>query len=253
MERETGISERRYSRWAQSFVPFLLASLLGSGEARGQRVYQRGSELVREDAQGRPSSLGPGFNSIPISDHEFLLIRGARVHGEPSSCEDPAAKNRVVVYDIRTNKESLFFDKPLSSHMIPHGAACAYERADLSPSGSTLYVVSPCSITSGCLAIINLPTGKVRYVPGAMDIFVIRGGSNAGDLIYMCRLNRKPTEDDPRVADYAYIHARPDGSRIAIISHEDLVLDGGNAPAPILRAYLRSIHGRIFAQGEWVP
>jgi len=86
-----------------------------------------------------------------------------------------------------------------------------------------------------------------------MDVFVIRGGSNAGDLIYMSRLNRRPTEDDPRVAHYAYVHARPDGSRIAIISHEDLVLDGGNAPAPILRAYLRSIHGRIFAQGEWIP
>jgi len=253
VEHGTGAEGRRYSRLAHSFVPFFLASFFGLPNVHAQRVYERGPELMLEDAQGRLSSLGQGFNSIPISDHEFLLIRGPRVHGEQSSCEEPAAKNRVVVYDTRTKKESLLFDKPLTGPVIPHGAACAYEHADLSPSGSTLYIVSPCSITSGCLAIADLPTGEVRYVPGAMDVFVVRGGSNAGDLIYMCRLNRKPTEDDPRVADYAYIHARPDGSRIAIISHEDLVLDGGNAPAPILRAYLRSIHGRIFAQGEWVP
>jgi hypothetical protein len=137
--------------------------------------------------------------------------------------------------------------------MIGHDAACVYEHADLSPSGSTLYIVSPCYATSGCLAIINLPTGGVRYVPGAMDVFVIRGGSNAGDLIYMRRLDRKPTDDDPRMDDYAYIHARPDGSQIAIVSNEALVLVGGNAPAPILRTYLRRIHGRIFVQGEWVP
>jgi hypothetical protein len=86
-----------------------------------------------------------------------------------------------------------------------------------------------------------------------MDVFVIRGGPNAGDLIFMRRLDRKPTDDDPRVDDYAHVHARPNGSQIAVISSEDLVLDGGNAPAPNLRAYLRRIHGRIFAQSEWVP
>jgi hypothetical protein len=221
---------------------------------KAQRIYEQGPNLMLEDSQGRQSSLGPGFNSVPISDHEFLLIRGARMgYGEESSCERAAARNRVVVYNTRTNKESLLFDKPLADRMMGHDAACVYEHADLSPSGSTLYIVSPCDVTSGCLAVINLPTVAVRYVPGAMDVFVIRSGSRAGDLIYMCRLNRKPTENDPRVADYAYIHAKPDGSQIAIISHEELVLAGRNAPAPILRAYLRTIRGRIFVQGEWVP
>jgi hypothetical protein len=171
-------------------------------------------------------------------------------YGEESSCERPAAKNLVVVYDTKTNKESVLYDKPLSDRMMGHDAACVYEHADLSLSRSTLYIVSPCYATSGCLAIIDLPTGGVKYVPGPMDAFVIRGGSHAGDLIYMCRLDRKPSDDDPRAGDYAYIHARPDGAQIAIISNESL--DGGNAPAPILRTYLRSVHGRIFVQGEWV-
>ncbi|HEY6345673.1 MAG TPA: hypothetical protein VIY49_29590 [Bryobacteraceae bacterium] len=82
---------------------------------------------------------------------------------------------------------------------------------------------------------------------------MIRGGSRSGDLIYMRRLNREPTEADPRIADYKYIHARPDGTQIAIISGEDLVLVGANGAAPILRNYLRRLHGRIFVQGEWVP
>ena len=174
-------------------------------------------------------------------------------YGEEASCERPGAKNRVVVYDTLTNKDSILFNKTLSDQIMGHDAACVYERADLSPSGSTLYIVSPCYATSGCLAVIDLPTGAVRYVPGAMDVFVIRGGPQAGDIISMRRLDRKPTEADPRMADYAYVHARPDGSVIAVISHEDLVLAGGKAPAPRLRAYLRRIHGRIYAQGDWIP
>jgi hypothetical protein len=228
-----------------------LASLMA---LRAQRVHQQGNELVLEDSQGQRTSLGKGFNAVPISQHEFLIIRGAQMgYGEESSCERPDAMNRVVIYDTTTHKDLILFDKPISNPDLAHDGACVYEHADLSPSGSTLYLVSPCYATSGCLAVINLATGKAKYIPGAMDVFVIRGGNNAGDLIYMCRLNRKPTEADPRIADYAYIHARPDGSLITVISHEDLVPGGGNAPAPILRAYLRRIHGRIYAQGEWVP
>jgi hypothetical protein len=237
-----------------SLVPFFFASFFGLSESRAQLLYQRGSDLLLKDAQGRLSSLGTGFNPVPISDHKFLLIRGAQMgYGEESSCERPAAKNSVVVYDTITNEESLLFDKPLSERMMGHDAACVYEHADLSPSGSTLYIVSPCYATSGCLAIIDLNAGGVKYVPGAMDVFVVRGGPNAGDLIYCKRLLSKPTKNDPGHPHYPYIHARPDGSRIAIISNEDLALAGGNATAPILRAYLRRIHGRIFVQGEWVP
>lgn len=242
------------ARVMRSLVLFFLASFFVVPEISAQRISERGSDLMLEDAQGRARSLGAGFNPVPISQSRFLLIRGVRMgYGEEASCKRQAAKNRVVVYDTKTNNESLLFDKPLENKMLAHAAACIYEHADLSPSGSTLYIVSPCYVTAGCLAVINLSTGKVSYVSGAMDVFVIRGGPKAGDLIYMRRLNRQPTDDDPRGNDYAYVHARPDGSQIAIISHENLILDGGNAPAPILRAYLRSVHGRIFAQGEWVP
>jgi hypothetical protein len=238
-----------------SLVPFFFISSFGLPESQAQRIYERGPDLILEDTQGRSKSLGKGFNSIPISDHEFLLIRGAQMgYGEESGCERPAAKNRVVLYDTNTNKESLLFDKPIPVLPITaHLTICVYEHADLSPSRSTLYIVTPCYATSGCLAVIDLPTGRVKSVPGAMDVFVIRGGPNDGDLVYCTRLHSKPTKYDPGHYYYPYIHARPDGSRISIISNEDLVLVGGNAPAPILRTYLRGIHGRIFVQGEWVP
>lgn len=196
-----------------SLVPFFFSSLFGLPEARAQRVLQRGPDLIFEDAQGRLSSLGVGFNSVPISDHKFLLIRGAQMgYGEESSRERPTARNRVVVYDSRTNKESLLFDKPLSGRMIPNDGACVYERADLSPSGSTLYIINPCYATSGCLAVVDLPMGTVRYVPGVEDVFVVRGGPDAGDLIYSQRLQSKPTKYDSGHPYYPYIHARPDGS-----------------------------------------
>jgi hypothetical protein len=242
-----------WKNWTRSFGFFWLASFSALPAMCAQHVYQRGTEIMLEDAQGRVRSLGQGFNLVPISDHKFLFIQGARMgYGVESGCEPPTVRNRVVGYDAQTSRELLLFDKPLSPFIGEHGL-CVYEHADLSPSGTTLYIVIPCSVTAGCLAIIDLPSGKIKYVPGAMDVFVIRGGSRSGDLIYNCRLSRKPTEDDPRVADYKYIHARPDGSQIAIISGEALTLVGGNAPAPILRNYLRRLRGRIFVQGEWVP
>jgi len=238
----------------RSFLSLLIVSFSVLPEMSAQRIYERSAEMILEDAGGRVSSLGPGFNSVPISTHKFLFIRGARLgYGEKSSCERPAARNHAVIYDAQANRESSLFDKPLSDRMMGHDAACVYEHADLSPSGSTLYIVSPCYATSGCLAIIDLPSSKVRYVPGVMDVFVIRGGPKAGDLIYSRRLLSKPAAQDVGHPYYPYIHARPDRSQIAIISDEDLVLIGGNAPAPILRNYLRRIHGRIYVQGEWVP
>jgi len=232
----------------------LLVFLLGTPAMRAQRIYERGTHLVLEDAQGRLRSLGPGFNPIPISDHKWLFIRGTRMgYGEEASCERPEARNGIVIYDTRTNKESLLFEKPLAEKMTGHDGACVYESADFSPSETTLYIVSPCSATAGCLDIVDTRTGAVRYVPGVDDVFAVRGGINAGDLIYSRRLMSKPTKDDIGHPYYPYIHARPDGSQIAIISDEDLAVVGGNAPVPILRAWLRSIKGRIFVQGEWIP
>ena len=196
-------------KWASALLLFSPAQLFLLAQLRAPRAYLRGHDLILENAQGQLKSLGAGFNPVPISEDMFLLIRGAQMgYGEESSCESPGSKNRVVVYDIIANKESTLFDKPLSGRIIGLHATCVYEHADLSPSGSILYIVSPCYVTSGCLAVINLPTGIVRYVPGAMDVFVIRGGPKAGDLIYMKR--SWSTSHDAPYTSYPYILARPD-------------------------------------------
>jgi hypothetical protein len=76
-----------------SLVPFFFVSFFGLSESHAQRVYQGGPDHMLEDAQGRLRSLGMGFNSIPISDHEFLLIRGKQMsYGAESGCERPADK-----------------------------------------------------------------------------------------------------------------------------------------------------------------
>jgi hypothetical protein len=157
-----------------------------------------------------------------------------------------------VIYDAETKKESVLFDKPIPLPFPPSTGICIYEHADLSPSEGTLYVVIPCSATAGCLAIIDLTTGRIKTVPGAMDVFVIRGGPKAGDLLFMRRSVTEPKGGEPGYPWYPYVHARPDGTQVAVVSGEDLDLNNGNAPAPILRAWLRSIHGRIFASGEWI-
>ena len=231
----------------------LLAMYAAPRGLQGQRIYERGPELVLRDAQGRLTKLGRGFYAVPVSDHEVLIIRGAQMgYGEKSSCEGPS-KNRVVLYDTQTKKDVLLFDKPIPPRIIPHDGACVYERGDLSPDSSTLYIVSPCYATSGCLALIDLHTGKIRNVPGVMDVFVIRGGPHEGELIYSRRLWTKPKGYETGFYYYPYIHAHPDGSQIGIISDENLVQVGGVGSAPILRAYLRRIRGRIFVEGRWIP
>lgn len=220
---------------------------LRAQSSRLPRAFERGPDILLEDSRGRVTSLGPGFNPIPISDHQVLLIRGARLGYGDAGCDRPETKDRVVIFDAATRKESVLYDKPIAD-------LCAYEHADLSPSGKILYIVLPCNAAAGCLAVIDLSAGSVKSIPGgAMDVFVIRGGQDAGDLLYMRRSMTRPTRDDPGHIYYPYIHAHPDGSPISVVSDEVLVLNNGNASAPKLRAWLRSIHGRIYAQGEWIP
>jgi hypothetical protein len=121
-------------KWASALLLFSPAQLFLLAQLRAPRAYLRGHDLILENAQGQLKSLGAGFNPVPISEDMFLLIRGAQMgYGEESSCESPGSKNRVVVYDIIANKESILFDKPLSGRIIGLHATCVYEHADLSP------------------------------------------------------------------------------------------------------------------------
>ena len=116
----------------------------------------------------------------------------------------------------------------------------------------------PGAATSGLLAIINLQTGGITQVDGVNEVYVIRGGPSEGDLIYSRRLLRKSSNDELEYPYYPFIHAKPDGSQIAIISDESFEA-GGTAQNPILRAYLRRLQGRIYVQGDayvrgnWIP
>jgi hypothetical protein len=71
-------------------------------------------------------SLGTGFSAVPISDHKFLLIRVRRWVWQRVELRAPDTQDRLLVYDTKTNHESVLFEKPLSNRMIPHDAACAY-------------------------------------------------------------------------------------------------------------------------------
>ncbi len=141
----------------------------------------------------------------------------------------------------------MLYNKPLSDRTLGL-------HADLSPTRSTLYIVSPCYRDRWMLGDYWSTTGRAAHITGSMDVF--------GDSRWVQR--RRPDlhattppqgpSDGPPMVYYPYIHARPDGSQIAFISDEAVALNGGrNASAPILRAYLRSVDGRIFVQGEWVP
>jgi hypothetical protein len=236
------------------------ATLASFCQSHAQRVYQENEKVVYEDSPGQKLSLGVGHSAVPVLDDKILLIRGTQMgYGDRDACTNAKAKNRVALYDTRTRRESVVYDKPINNDIVPPDAAGIFERADLSPSGSTLYVVTPWAATSGSLAIINLRSGALTQIGGVNEVYVIRGGPSAGDLIYSRRLwHKAPNVAPGEYPYYPFIHAKPDGTQIAIISDEAFEV-GGTAKTPILRAYLRRLQGRIYVQGDayvrarWIP
>jgi hypothetical protein len=245
---------------AAKIITALAAIAMVSPLLGAQRVYEKDNEIFYQDAQGRKTSLGRGHSPIPVSEGKILLIRGARMgYGDRFACTNPEVKNWVALYDTRTRRESVVYDKPINTKGVPPDATCIFEQADLSPSGSTLYVVTPWSATSASLAVVNLQTGHLKHVDGVNEVYVIRGGPSDGDLIYSRRLYHKlPSVAPGEDPYYPFIHAKPDGTQVGIISDEAFTV-GGTAKTPILLAYLRRLQGRIYLQGDayiqgrWLP
>jgi len=225
--------------------------------AHAQRIHEHGEQVAYEDAHGRKTPLGRGHSAVPLPDGRILFVQGARMsYGERLACTKPEARNRVAVFDPATGKSSVIYDKPLTNGFVGPDDACIFEHAELS--GDKLYVVTPWAATSNMLAIVNLKTGEKGGVEGVVDAWVIRGGPSEGDLIYTRRMWDKSPEDGLEYPHYPFIHAKPDGKQIAIISDETFTV-GRTETAPVLRAYLRRLGGRIYvcgddyAEGGWIP
>ena len=149
--------------------------------------------------------------------------------------------------------------KTLFDRTIPFGDGkfpfCIYDQMQLSPDGSTLYLVSPVYATSGSMAIVHLPQQTISYVPGVNFVYVIETGPHHGELIYQRRLYRRDSaypNDPVAYPYYPLVHARPDGRQIGIIS-EDYFAGDPNKDFPKLATYLRKIGGRITIAGKTLP
>ncbi len=236
----------------------LVVVVASSCGLHGQSVYQQGDQVIYQDASNQETLLGRGHDPLPLPDGKILWIQGAKLnYGDRFACTNPKLKNTIALYDPVTHGKSILYDKPIVNDIVGPEDGCVFNQADLSPDGSSLYIVTPWAATSGMLTIINLRNGKVVSVAGVDDVYVIRGGSAEGGLIYTRRLWK---EKDAIGAHpyYPFVHARPDGSQIAIISDESFEV-GGTAKTPILRSFLRGVRGRIYVQGDayargkWIP
>jgi hypothetical protein len=233
-------------------MPFLTLLALVT-KLSAQRVYEADNNVVFEDSNHHRISLGPAMSPVPVGNNKILLIRGARMgYGDRFACTKPELKNRIVLYDTKTRTESILYNRPITSEFLSEADGCIFEQADLSPDGSTLYIVTPWAATSGRLTIIDLRTEALRHVDGVNEVYVIRGGRAEGDLIYSRRIWGKAADDDVGYPYYPFIHAKPDGSQISIVSNESFTI-GPTKKTPILDAYLKELSGRIYVQGRWVP
>ena len=208
--------------------------------------------MVYEDNRQRQTDLGIGFSPVLTADGKVALIRGRRFgYGQPFDCGDPKKKNWIVVYDPATKEEKMIFDRAVN-YGEPGVSYCVFDEMQLSHDGSILYLVSQAYATSGTLAIVNLPNGSERYVPGVDSVYVIETGPHRDELIYVQRVMRSNPKHRLEFPTHPLIHARANGEQIEEISTESFTL-GGKAEMPILSAYLRRIGGTITVNGRKFP
>jgi len=221
-------------------LPLFLAS-----NSMAQRVFEKGAEVVYEDANKNQTNLGRGFSPVLMSQGKVALIRGRLFgYGEYFDCSKRATKNWVSVYDSVTGTEKTLFDRALPFQR--DGLMfCIFDQMQMSPDGAVLYLVSPVYATSGSLAIIHLAHTTVTYVPGVDRIYVIESGPHRGELIYQRRI------DEPHGVHYPFVHARANGQQIRVLAEE--VLADENPQAPVLGAYLNKIGARISVNGRPFP
>jgi hypothetical protein len=209
-----------------------------------QRAFEKANHVIYESRDGKATDLGAGFSPVVTQQGQVALIRGRFfMYGEEFDCKNKELKNWVAVYDPATRAEKTLFDRPLPFWRDDF-VFCTFQRMQLAPDGSTLYLTSPVYAAACALAIIALKQGTVAYVPGVEDVYVIVNGPHRGELLYQQRM------DEPGV-HYPFVHARADGKPIRVLSEE--YLEAGLDKVPRLKAYLRSIGGQIMVNGQAFP
>ena len=211
---------------------------------QAQRVFEKDGKAFYQNAQGRQTGLGVGFSPVLTADGKIAMIRGRHVsQDEAVDCRDPAKRNSVVLVDPKIGREKTIFDRGLP--------VCNFDQMQLSSDKNTLYLVVPTNPASLTLAIINLASGSVKYVPAVESVYVIEIGPHRDELIYIRREIRTSPKRRLPFPAYPLIHARANGEQIAEISTESFTLEGGNLP--ILAAYLRKLEGTITVNGRKFP
>src|ERR1017187_1922446 len=209
-----------------------------------QRAFEKDDHVIYEGRDGKATDLGVGFSPAITQQGQVALIRGRFfMYGEEFDCKDKELKNWVAVYDPATRKERTLFDSPLP-YWRDDFLFCTFQRMQLAPNGSTLYLTSPVDAVACSLAIISLKQGTVAYVPGVEDVYVIVNGPHRGELLYQQRM-------DEHGVHYPFVHARADGEPIRVLAEEYLY--EGLDKIPQLKAYLRRIGGQIIVNGQAFP
>jgi hypothetical protein len=220
--------------------------------AIAQHAFEKNDNVIYEDAKKNETDLGRGFNPVLTADGKIAMIRGPRIEfGQKFDCNDPERKNWITSYDPSTKAENTVFDRAIP--FTPGFPSCSFYRLQLSPNSRTLYLLSQVAQTSGTMAVIRLPQGRVvSYEHGVTSLYMIEAGPHRGELIYRKRLYRRDPQDKQMYPYYPWIHARADGGQIRIVSNET---DSGNPKNDFaeLAAYLRQMGGRITIEGQTLP
>jgi hypothetical protein len=217
-----------------------------------QRAIESGGDVVYMDAKRNRTNLGAGFSPVSMQDGRVAFLRGRKFgYGEKFDCAHKESRNWVELYNPADRSDTVLFDQT-----VPFDGGkwkfCVFSQMQMSPDGTTLYLVASVYATSGSLAIIRLNSGTISYVPGVNMVFVIEAGSHRGELICQRRMWHSAPTEQGRYPYYPFVHARADGTLIRVLAEEFFTV-GGGTDTPVLKAYLRRIGGSIHVNGDLFP
>ena len=215
---------------------------LAPASAEAQRAFEKGGRVVYVSNSGSQTDLGVGFSPVLTAAGKVALIRGRWFYyGDDFDCRNRPTKNWIAIYDPATRIETTLFDGALSFGRDDM-QFCIFQEMQLSPDGTTVYLVSPVYATSGSLAIIHLSDNAITYVPGVNSVSVIATGPHKGELVYKqrrtCRTTTRFGVDESPC--YPFVHARTDGEPIRVLTGEFYDYPD---QSPEVAAYLRTIGG----------